>query len=373
MNFQIELADISFRADWDKYVNTHHDGHLYQLFDWKKIIYDTYNHRSYYFVALKSGTVNIHNCMQIVGILPLYHMKHIIFGNHLTSIPYFDIGGVLADDEHIEKALIHKAYECLRRYNIGTIDLRHADILKCFHTKMSSDTIRSTDPLLSETKITVNCQKVRLLLCLPESSAQLMDTFKSKLRSQIKKPYKSGLKIKIGWMELLDDFYTVFAENMRDLGSPVHSKKLIYNIIQTYRSRTRIFVVYKGKKPVAASVVIGFKDTLENPWASSLRCESRLSPNMMLYFEMLKYACDHGFKTFDFGRSTPGEGTYRFKEQWGAKPFQLYWYSISENGNTKSVHDSDKSKFDTLIHYWQKIPVSLTKIIGPKIRKYINL
>ena len=135
----------------------------------------------------------------------------------------------------------------------------------------------------------------------------------------------------------------------------------------------KLIIVYRYTQPVACSLIVGFKDTLENPWASSLREYSRLSPNMFLYWTMLEYACNNGFKYFDFGRSSPDEGTYKFKEQWGATPNPLHWHYISVNGKPLDKETSEKSKFDKAIQYWQKLPVSLTNVLGPIIRKHIGL
>lgn len=212
-----------------------------------------------------------------------------------------------------------------------------------------------------------------MVLDIHENSELLMKSFASKLRSQIRKPIKEGLIAKIGGVELVDDFYHVFAENMRDLGSPVHSKKFIAETLKAFPKTANVFVVYGNQKPLAGSVAIGFKDTLSNPWASSLRRYSHLAPNMLLYWSMLEFACQQGYKRFDFGRSTPGEGTYKFKEQWGAKPEPLYWYRLSKSGDQSWGSQPDKNKMSKAIEYWKKLPVPLTKIIGPRIRKYISL
>jgi len=211
-----------------------------------------------------------------------------------------------------------------------------------------------------------------MLLELPESSDVLMESFRSKLRSQIKKPLKEGLYAKVGGLELLDDFYSVFSTNMRDLGSPVHSKKLMLNILMELQE-SRIVTIYKDAQPLAASMVIGFKDTLKNPWASSLRGYSKLSPNMLLYWAMLEYACNSGFKYFDFGRSSPEEGTYKFKEQWGGEQVALNWHYISLDGQPIDPETWGKSKFEKAIKLWKKLPIPITTTIGPRIRKYIGL
>jgi len=98
-----------------------------------------------------------------------------------------------------------------------------------------------------------------------------------------------------------------------------------------------------------------------------------LSPNMLLYWSMIEYACDNGYSLFDFGRSSPDEGTYKFKKQWGAESETLHWHYISLNSHVLGEKTSEKSGFARAIQYWKRLPVSLTKIVGPYIRKYIGL
>ena len=79
----------------------------------------------------------------------------------------------------------------------------------------------------------------------------------------------------------------------------------------------------------------------------------------------------NGKKVFDFGRSTPEEGTYRFKKQWGAEPEQLCWHNLIE---TAIQQESSESEIrDKLELIWQKMPMSGANFIGPIIRKYISL
>ena len=160
---------------------------------------------------------------------------------------------------------------------------------------------------------------------------------------------------------------------MRDLGSPVHSKKLFTNIFDELHDKTNIFVVKNNEKPLAGSMTIGFRGTLYNPWASSLRRYSKYSPNMLLYWKMLEFACDNGFRFFDFGRSSIDEGTYKFKKQWGAAPVPLPWQFISYKKNRAGDSISESNAFRTAGEIWKRFPISLTKLIGPHLRKYIGL
>jgi len=366
---------------------------LYQLPVWRDIINSAYGHQTYYLIATKDGSqhkiaelpnlngnardnagVGDNALEKISGILPLIHLKSFAFGNDLISMPFFDSGGVVADDVDAEKALLREAVSLAQRLKAKSIQLRQTLPLLSV-PESGPETPKSMTnswPFALGCSVHKRLDKVRMLLELPGSSEALMGSFKSKLRSQIRKPEKEGLAGKVGGLKLLDDFYKVFSINMRDLGSPVHSKRFIKGVLEAFPEESRICLVYKEQQPLACSIILGFNGTVYNPWASSLRKYSKLSPNMLLYWTMLQYACENGYKYFDFGRSSVEENTYKFKEQWGAQPRPLHWYYISLNKLPFKL-GVEKSNFNLAIRIWQNLPVILTRVLGPPIRKYIGL
>jgi FemAB-related protein (PEP-CTERM system-associated) len=336
---------------WDAYVLGHPHGNPYQLSAWSRAISSAYGHKVYSLLA------SDHN--RVIGLLPLIHIKHRIFGNALFSMPFADLGGILADSDQAASELIAHAAKIASANNIPAIELRQSSAL----------TINT--PFFHQSAVSVN--KVRMLLDLPDTADDLMKGFKAKLRSQIRRPQKDGLTTVTGGIELLDDFYRVFAENMRDLGSPVHAKQFIAAVVTEFADKVRIITVRKGKDVYAAGITVGCGNILYNPWASSLRRHSSSSPNMLLYWAMLEYASNNGYAKFDFGRSTPGEGTWKFKQQWGAVEVPLHWLLLTQSPALEKPLSQQKSKFDVAMQLWQKMPVSLSKVIGPPLRKYIGL
>jgi serine/alanine adding enzyme len=381
-------------SNWDAFVGVRGGCSAYQLSGWGRIIGKSYGHDAYHLtktccfsnstcedssaggIEKNRSTYPVPGSSRITGILPLAHMRSIFFGNNLTSLPYFDSAGILADNTPVEVALLRDALELAGKLGCSSIELRQLQTLLSVgsqedfthRVEIAHDEFGSLDWNLS-----ISTNKVRMLLDLPDSPEALMKTIKSKLRSQIRKPIKEGLTVKIGKAEILDDFYSVFCVNMRDLGSPVHSRKFFSEILREFPESSNVFVVYRGNQPMACSLVIGFKETLSNPWASSLRRYRHLAPNMLLYWAMLEFACLNGYSIFDFGRSTPDESTFKFKEQWGARPVPLYWYRFEKKGSRGLGVQPDRQKMSKAIEYWKRLPLPLTKLIGPHIRKYINL
>jgi len=206
---------------------------------------------------------------------------------------------------------------------------------------------------------------------LPKSEKDLWTSFPSKLKSQIRKPQKEGMTGRIARYEELDNFYRIFSINMRDLGTPVYPKHFFRNILDHFPENSWICTVSTGSIPVASGFLLGFKGKLEIPWASSIREYNRLGPNMFLYWSCLEFACNRGFRVFDFGRSTVGEGTYRFKEQWGAIPHPMFWhYWMAKDAPMPEINPRNP-KYRFAIGVWKKLPVPITRIFGPRLVRNI--
>lgn len=362
---RIKLIKEREAEHWDDYVSQHPVATLCHLYKWGQVIRDTYGHDTYNLLAEDEQNRDVRS---IVGVLPLVHIKSRLFGNKLVSMPFLNYGGILADNEETEKLLLEEARSIGRQLGVKTIELRHI-------YPISWAKGRQQEEVGDETAVESTLYKVRMLLKLPESSTLLFDSFKSKLRSQVRKPQKEGLTTIIGGEDILDDYYHVFSINMRDLGSPVHSKRLFENILKEFGGRVKLGVVKHNETATAAGLIFCFRELVEIIWASSLKSFNHLSPNMLLYWSFLEYAADSKYKFFDFGRSTIGEGTYKFKLQWGAEPEILHWYEIATDNTT--VERSKISNNDLLRRrgelVWQKTPILVANLIGPLIRKQISL
>lgn len=343
MLFEI-IRDCSDHVLWNEYVNNHQLATNYHRYGWREVVENSFGHKCHYLVAKdKSGCV--------AGILPLVFMKSRLFGCFLVSLPFFNYGGLLCDSHDIGNALLDEAGKMRKELGAGYVELRH------------------TYPWTGD--LPTKQHKVGMRLDLAKDADSQWQSFNSKLRNQIRKAEKSGLTAAVGGRELLTDFYSVFARNMRDLGTPVYAESFFAEVMNAFSEHTRIITIALNGEPVAAGLINWFRDTVEIPWASSIRDYNTLCPNNLLYWTAMQYALDHGFKCFDFGRSTPGEGTYRFKEQWGAKPFQLNWQYLLPEGVPLPELNIKNPKYEMAIKAWQRLPLGLTKLIGPYIVRNI--
>jgi FemAB-related protein (PEP-CTERM system-associated) len=343
----IRKAGDEDRLQWDDYVLGHAEAWPYHLWAWKESIESAYGHNGVYIIAEQDG--------EIRGVLPLIHMKLPILQNQLVSLPFCDLAGPLADSPAIANQLREEAVKAGHTLGAKTLEIRSRP--------QPNKPNNPTNPI----------NKVSMLLPLPASSEELWNGFKSKLRSQVRKAEKNGLSFV--FQQNVADFYTVFGENMRDLGSPVHSRAWIESVFRCFGKNVRMGLVYHDNKPIGAGLILTCGKKVSIPWASTMRAYNQLNPNMLLYWNFLKYAADNDYATFDFGRSTLNEGTYRFKSQWGAEPYPLQWHNIIVQGSGKvlGMYQDNSAKREIISKWWSKLPLPVANLIGPLIRRYISL
>ncbi|HCY86274.1 MAG TPA: peptidoglycan bridge formation protein FemAB [Desulfobacteraceae bacterium] len=340
---------------WDAYVLAREDGLGYQLSAFGKAVRQAYGFDTIYLTA------RIHR--RICGILAVTRVGIPGHPGAWISSPYCDAGGILADSQDAEKVLLKAALLLAKRKGIPQVSLRSA---------------RSFAGIPPE--LTRHSGKARLLLDLPRNPLDLLSGLKAKVRSQVKKPIRDGLQFVMGGRELIRPFYGVFKENMRDLGSPVHSVRWMEQLLTAYKNRAHIGLVsLPDGTPAAGGLILCHRTTVSIPWASSLRCYNRLNPNMLLYWRFLEFACRQGFQHFDFGRSTPGEGTFRFKTQWGATPVFLHWADFNPFADDPAVPlvrdaGTDVSPARRAVEIiLSKMPLSLATALGSSTRRFISL
>jgi serine/alanine adding enzyme len=326
-------------AAWDAFVRAHPDATGYHLWGWREIFERTFGHEAFYLAAQQQG--------HIVGILPIVAMNTWLFGRFGVSLPFVNYGGVVASEDGVARALADEAIRLAGARRWKHLEIRHLDQ-------------RFTD-------LAPKRHKVGMYLPLAENETKLWEQIDRKVRNQVRKAQKSGFTTAVGGAELVGEFYQVFAQNMRDLGTPVYSKQLFDEILRLFPEQVRIFVVRDKTTPISGSLTFAWRTMVEVPWASSLKEYRSQCPNMLLYWEMLRTAAADGLRTFDFGRSTPDEGTFHFKKQWGAEPRPMCWEYWLPAGQALPDQSPKNPKFAAAISLWQRLPLGVTTRLGPHI------
>jgi FemAB-related protein (PEP-CTERM system-associated) len=333
-------------SEWDAYVRGQRGWTHFHLFGWKTVIERVFRHECIYLVARDSSTG------QIVGVLPAARVRSVVFGHFMVSMPFLNYGGPLGTDDGI-RALTAESVGIAKRTGVGLLELRSRVELPI-------------DLPVSHRKLTV----VRDLV--PDSDA-LFASLPAKLRSQIKRPRKEGVEVRFG-IEQVGAFHRVFAHHMRDLGTPTQSRALFDAIAEVFPDDVQFAVAYHQDTPIACGCGFVWNQEFEITWASALRSHSAMSPNMLVYWELMARMGAAGVGVFNFGRCTKDSGTYRFKMQWGGREEQLWWYQQAKRPQTTgeaSTPSPDKGVFAVATRVWQRLPMPVANTLGPHIVRLI--
>ena len=328
--------------DWDAFAEQHPDTSLYHLSGWSELAREVFGHRML-FVEAREPTGALR------GILPVIQQRSWLLGNFATSVAFFNYGGAVTDNALVAERMMRRAAETV-------------EALGCRYLEFRDVQARRGDWSLRTDKITLQLE-------LPDTFESLTKRLGAKLRAQVKRAEREAVQCRRGGAELLDDFYAVFAENMRDLGTPVYPKRFFAAILRRFAPYCELVVIDWQGIPSAAAFLTFWRGRAEVPWAS---CRAKAKPmglNMKLYWELLSRSIGRGCTLFDFGRSTVDSGTYRFKRQWGAEPVPLYWYRWERRPrHSEHAQGEDKGRVMQLATtLWQRLPLPLANAFGPLI------
>ena len=176
-------------------------------------------------------------------------------------------------------------------------------------------------------------------------------------RNQFRKSEKNGFIFDENGK--FDDFYKLYSLGMRNLGTPVHSKRYFDELRE--RFDTSIFSIFDGDRVIGSMFCIADSQTLSILYAYVLPEYSKRYANYYLYLNVVRWIADNGLKYMDMGRSTYGVGTYHFK-----KKFKPKFYAI----NSK-INYTNSSIMKLASEIWKRLPLCVANFLGPKLRKFL--
>lgn len=343
---EVKPLETGEERDWTEFVQSQPQGNYALDLAWRDIISETYGKTPSYWICRQGPQ------RRVAGVAACFWMDGLVFGRRLVGLPYLDYGGILAESPEATDALLLALREAA--------DARGAVLELRQHMPLS----RLESP---------PNRKVKMTLELGGSSVEsYWDRLEAKVRNQIRKSEKSGISVRTGREELLDEFYRVFCVNMRDLGSPVHSKALFRGVLQRLPGAEIVLADLKGWC-VGGLVRIQWGDTMNIPWASTLRAYRAFCPNNAIYWDTLATAFRRGCGRVDFGRSTQGEGTWKFKQQWLAHEEPLPWYCFEvPDGEPARVASEPGGLLKMASALWSRLPARYANRMGPPIRAALS-
>ena len=204
----------------------------------------------------------------------------------------------------------------------------------------------------------------------------MLDKFNRITRKGIKKAQNSELKVtEIKTEDELKKFYDLYLKSMRNFGTPQHSYSYFKNLLIEGKDIFKGFNCYKDGKVIAFLIILASKGYFYAAYNNALPEYLKYQPNDILYWTAISLAIKNKTKYFDFGQvesnapeGSRAQGIFRFKSKWVAdlyeRPYFYYPFKLDERQNTIG---EQKNRFKKVISLWKKMPLSIIKVVGPKI------
>jgi FemAB-related protein (PEP-CTERM system-associated) len=161
--------------------------------------------------------------------------------------------------------------------------------------------------------------------------------------------------------------HRVYAESVRNLGTPVFSRRYFKILSQVFNDCSDIVTVVDGDRPIASVMNFYFRDEVLPYYGGGTTEARRRAGNDFMYWEVMRRAAGRGYRLFDFGRSKLGTGAFAFKHNWGFEPEKLHYRYRLAPGATIPDHNPLNPKYRLFIAAWKKLPLPLANLLGPPI------
>ena len=339
---QVAVSIRPFRAGdehrWDEFVRSHSRGTFFHLAGWKRVIERAFGHRTYYLIAERGPAV--------AGVLPLTHVKSLLFGSSLISSAFGVHGGPIAEDTETLYKLEAEAVRLMNAIAVPVLELRDFSASRAdwpSRKDLYASFRRSLDPSVEHN-----------LKSIPR-----------KQRAMIRKGMRNKLKSEID--NGVERLYRVYAESVHSLGTPVFSQSYFRNLREEFSSCSDIVTVTADGQAVASVLNFYFRDEVLPFYGGGVRAARALAANDFMYWEVMRRACERGYRNFDFGRSKIGTGAFAFKHNWGFEPTPLvYQFRLSPGTPIPDLNPLNP-KFAMFIAVWKRLPLAVATRLGPAI------
>lgn len=339
----MEIAELGGdRVEWDAFVRTAPDGTPFHLTAWRDAVVAAFGHTPRYLVARRAGAIE--------GVLPMFEVRGLLGRRALVSTAYAVYGGLCATTPEARLELVAAAGALARRSRVSHVELRH---------------VRDQGQALPTKELYVAFSRE-----ISPRDEDNLEAIPRKQRRMVRQGAKHGLTAETG-VRHLDDVYDVYAESVRNLGTPVFPRRLFHALAESYGKDCHVLAVFHERRVVAGVLTLLFEDRVLPYYGGARREAFAYSVNDFMYWELMRFAAAAGYRVFDFGRSRVGTGSYDFKRHWGFEPKPLpYQYILIGTDELPDVNPSNP-RFRRVIDTWKKLPLPITNRVGPWLTRYL--
>lgn len=334
----LDASDHGSVLRWNEFVFACPDATFFHRAEWKQIIGKVFRHPTFFLYAEKAS--------QIVGVLPLAHVKSRLFGNALVSLPFAVYAGIASNDVDAQAGLEAEAQQLAVKLDVDHLEFRNV-------------LVKHSNWPTQDLYVTFRKE------ILPDAEANML-AIPRKQRAMVRKGIKNCLKSQVDRSS--DRFFSLFADNVHRHGTPALPKHYFDTLLEVFGNDCEILTITSPEGKLLSSVLsFYFKKEVLPYYAGDDEAARNLAANDFKYWELMRLSCERGLRTFDFGRSKIGTGPYSFKKNWGFEPKPLHYEYCLYKSDKIPQNNPNNAKYKLFIKAWRHIPIGLANWLGPHI------
>ncbi len=342
-DIRIEPLQATDHAQWDAFVDDHPDGTFCHLSGWQDAVTKGLGHRTHFLVARRGHAV--------AAVLPLAEVRSSLFGHGLISTPGCVYGGALAVDDAARQAVVSHACALAEQLGVGALELRNQHPTQSGWPTKDSLYVTFRKPIVEDDETN--------LKAIPR-----------KQRAMVRKGIKAGLESE--QTVDLDRFYAIYAESVRNLGTPVFPRRYFEVLHRVFADRCELSIIRHGGTDIAGVMSFFHRDTVLPYYGGSRPAARSLYGNDFMYWDLMSRSAARGFRMFDYGRSKRGTGSFSFKKNWGFEPQPLhYQYHLVKSRAVPDVNPNNP-KYRYFIAAWKRLPLPVANRVGPLLARHLG-
>ena len=338
-----DYADAALRKRWDDFVFACPSATFFHRAGWQRVLREVFRHPTYYLYAERGGAIE--------GVLPLAHVKSLLFGNGLVSLPFAVYGGVAAVSEEAASLLEQEAEKLAIRLRVEHLELR------CIERRHAD---WPTQDLYVTFRKEILADDEANMLAIPR-----------KQRAMVRKGIKNGLLAEVD--ADVERFFRLYADNVHRHGTPAMPKRYFQALREEFGADCDVLTVLAPDGQLLSSVLsFYFRDEALPYYAGDAEAARDLAANDFKYWELLRRCRERGLKIFDYGRSKLGTGSYSFKKNWGFEPQPLHYQYRLYRRDAIPQNNPANAKYRIFIEAWRRMPIAVANRLGPHIVRYLG-
>jgi len=338
----IKILDVANYRCWDNFVQASTDATFFHQAGWKEVIERAFGHKTYFLYVENEG--------KITGILPLVHINSLFFGNTLVSIAPCVYGGIVASDEQSYLKLDKESCRLAEELGVDCLEMRN---------RVQKNPERPYKELYVTFRKELDADVEKNFLAIPR-----------KQRAMVRKGIEAGLTSVID--SNIDRIYRAYSESVRNLGTPVFSKKYFQTLKDVFADQCEVLTVEHKGQLIASVMSFYFKDEIIPYYGGGTDLARELKGNDFMYWEVMRRAVEKGIKVFDYGRSKIGTGSYSFKKNWGFIPEPLFYeFYLVKSASMPNINPLNP-KYQFFIAAWKRLPLAVSQYVGPWLSKDLS-